>query len=88
MTVTFSVLFMNSVKPYKDKDNEDHEKIFVTCEASGGVSGSPLFKNGKVIGVHLANNKDVRESVSANTVLQVLRRWLGLGNVSLNTYFS
>lgn len=67
-------------EPLQDTANGNHEKILTTCESTKGVSGSPLFKNDKVVGVLLGVDKQWREAVSANTVLQVLRGWHNLGN--------
>ncbi|CAN6243997.1 unnamed protein product [Urochloa humidicola] len=66
-------------EPFEDK-KENHEKILSTCETTQGVSGSPLLKNGEVIGVHLAADNYWREAVSCKTVKQVLREWIGVGN--------
>ncbi|KAG2644631.1 hypothetical protein PVAP13_2KG375590 [Panicum virgatum] len=47
---------------------------------AGGLGGAPLFRDGKVIGLHLATfGRNMKDGVSARTMLQVLREWLGVG---------
>ena len=65
-----------------------YEEVISNCKATRGVSGSPLFKNGKVIAVHLGADKDWRDAVSINTLQQVLERRLNIKNVSSSIYIS
>ncbi|CAN6182982.1 unnamed protein product [Urochloa humidicola] len=58
-----------------------YEKITYNFSAAAeGIGGAPLFRDGKVIGVHLSRDPwNGKDAVSARTVLQVLREWLGVG---------
>ncbi|CAN6167668.1 unnamed protein product [Urochloa humidicola] len=60
---------------------EYYEKITYNFSAAAkGIGGAPLFRDGKVIGVHLSRDPwNGKDAVSARTVLQVLREWLGVG---------
>ncbi|CAL5087324.1 unnamed protein product [Urochloa decumbens] len=65
-----------------------YEKITYNFPVAGeSVGGAPLFRDGKVIGVHLARDgrNGRSDAVSARTVLQVLREWLGVGEDSQAT---
>lgn len=73
---------IHSTDPYKTEGDQHHEKIIYSCQAIQGHSGSPLFKNGKLVAVHIAADKNWRDGVSTNTVLHSLREHLELGTVS------
>ncbi|CAN6218388.1 unnamed protein product [Urochloa humidicola] len=66
---------------------EYYEKITYNVPIGGeSVEGAPLFRDGKVIGVHLSRDgRNRRDGVSARTVLQVLREWLGVGENNQGT---
>ena len=62
---------------------EYYEKIVYSFGVAGGLGGAPLFRDGKVIGLHLATfGRNMKDGVSARTMLQVPREWLGVGEVS------
>ena len=79
----YCFFLIHSTSPYKIDDGDQlHEKMHYNCQAIQVHLGSSLFKNGKLVAVHLATDKHWREGVSANIVLHSLREHLELGTVS------
>jgi hypothetical protein len=74
---------MHSADAYIREDiQEYYEKIMLWYRRRLG-GGGRLFRDGKVIGLHLATyGRNMKNGVSARTMLHVLREWLGVGEVS------
>ncbi|XP_037453548.1 uncharacterized protein LOC119323940 [Triticum dicoccoides] len=77
-----------TILPGEIVDEPFHEtkyklNLINSCSTTAGISGSPLFNEmGKVVGIHLATDKTMREAASADTLLVRLKRWLRDGEDS------